>query len=42
LLGKIFAELEHDELQALLPQCRQIATIVYPMLMKKRKYVSTC
>jgi hypothetical protein len=41
LLGKIFADLEHDELQSLLPQCRQIAIIVLPMLREKRKYVST-
>jgi hypothetical protein len=27
-------------LQALLTQCRQIATIVHPMLIKKRNYVS--
>jgi hypothetical protein len=40
LLLKIFAELGHDSLQSLLPQCRQIASLVRPMLWEKRKNVS--
>jgi hypothetical protein len=40
VLLKIFAELGHDDLQALFCQCKRIKLLVQPMLWEKRKDVS--